>query len=142
LLLEGPNVWRAVLEGTVLVAEVRGDKISDANGGRIPSSAFDTAVQPINGSVGTSGLGDLTCEGYRVERRFCKRQREGLTGGTTGSAPGSLNLDKTTCVGGRVVLGLIVLGLGLILLLLIALLGVIVFVTGGVGFNFICLLNR
>lgn len=105
ILLEGPNVVLAGIEGTTLsdgVVEVHGNQISYLDIGRVPSTVFDTTVQPIDGSIRTTGLGDLFCKRCRVGRKFCGRRSEGLTSSTTGSAPIILNIDDTTGVGSRV----------------------------------------
>lgn len=110
-LLEQPNKLLAFSEGAALsdgIVEVHGDEISYVDIGRVPSVAFETAVQPINRSIRTSGLGDLFCERFRIERKPCRGQSEGLTSGTVGSAPLILNFDDTVGVGGRVALGRIV----------------------------------
>ena len=72
-LLEGPSVRLAGSEGTALCdsgVEVHGDEIVDVEEWRVPSTVVDATVQPVNGTVGTSGLGDILCEGFRVERKF------------------------------------------------------------------------
>ena len=75
--------------------------------GRSPSAAINTAVHPVNGSVGTGGLGNLFCKGCRIRHKLCER-REGLTGSTAGSTAVILDLDDTiwvrrsgACVGSR-----------------------------------------
>jgi len=74
-LLEQPNKFLAFSEGAALndgIVEVHGDEISYVDKGRVPSIALETAVQPINGSIRTSGLGDLFCERFRIERKSCR----------------------------------------------------------------------
>jgi len=92
-LLKGPGVRLAVTgERTALGdsdVEVHGNEITDVEGGRVPSIRVDTTVQPIDGTVGTSGLRDVL-------------------GGTIRTAPGNLNLDETASVG-RIVIWLIIL---------------------------------
>jgi len=119
-LLEGPNEILAGSEGTAMrdgVIEVNGNELIDADEGRVPARALDTAVQPVNGSVGASGPSDMF-------------------GSTVGSAPVILDPNETARVWSGVVLGFVLLWfvlwfilLGFVLLGLIA--GIIVVVRVG-----------
>ena len=105
ILLKGPNIRAASSEGTALadsIVEVHGDQIGDLDKGRGPPSAIDATVQPVDRSVGTSGLSNVLWKGPKIERKFYERRREGLTGCTAGSTAVILNIDETRCVGGRV----------------------------------------
>jgi len=55
-LLESPNVRLAGGKGAALgngIVKVHGNEIGDSDEGRVPPSAINTTVQPINGSIGT-----------------------------------------------------------------------------------------
>jgi len=122
-LLERPDIWPTSSKWAALsdgVVEVHGNEISYTDIGRIPSTAVDTTVHPINGSIRTGGLGDLF-------------------GSTAGSALAILSFDDTVGVGSRVVLGRIVVWLILLRLVLsrlIILLGHIVLIVVGTGVVF------
>lgn len=106
VLFERPKIILASREGAALsdsVVEVHGNEISYADKGRGPSTALDTAVQPINGSVGAGSRGDLFCQRFRAGCKSCGS--EILTGSTVGSAPAILNLDDAASAGSRVALG-------------------------------------
>lgn len=106
VLFERPNIFLALLEGAALsdsVVEVHGDEISYVDKGRGPSAVIDTAVQPIKGSVGTGGRGDILCQRFRTGCKSYASER--LTGSTVGSAFAILNLDDAASVGSRVAVG-------------------------------------
>lgn len=60
--VERPSVWLAVAVGTALgnsIVEVHSNEIGHVDKGRVPSTALDTTVHPINGSVRASSFSNL-----------------------------------------------------------------------------------